>query len=67
MLVFKEICYVLDITDIFDNRFQSAVLHIGNMYHYYPKTVFQVFSQQIFLLNFLRHAAQSLPPTTNAL
>jgi len=44
------------------NRLPSAVLHIGSMYRYYPKTVFQVFSQQIFLLNFLRHAAQSSRP-----
>ena len=29
------------------NHLPSAVLHIGSTYHYYPKTVFQVFSQQI--------------------
>jgi len=44
------------------NCLPSIVLHIGSTYCYYPETVFQVFSQQIFLLNVLRHAAQSSHP-----
>jgi hypothetical protein len=45
------------------NLLSSAVLHIGHMYHCYPKTMFQVFK---YLLYVLRYVAQScflsLPP-----
>ena len=52
------------------NHLPSAVLHIGSTYFYYPKSVFQVFSQKIFLLNFFEtcctiFSSQPPPPTPN--
>jgi len=44
-------------------HFQSSATvyptHTGQAYGYLPGTVFYIFSQEIYLLNFLRQAAQS--------
>ena len=48
------------VTEILFNPQPQCILYIGQEYRYLPVMKFYIFRQKIWLLNFLRHTAQSV-------